>query len=305
MPGPDSHAGYESAWLTLPGLRLHAVAAGPVDGPPVLLLHGFPDFWYGWRNQIGPLASAGFRVIAPDQRGYNLSDKPKGLSSYRVDVLAQDVVGMMDALGYPRVRLVGHDWGGVVAWITAALYPQRVERLAVLDAPYAPVVYRTMLAHPEQILKSWYIYFFQLPGLPEASLRRSNWQAFERNLRTTTPPGTFSAADFERYRAAWSQPGALTSMLNWYRALFRRPFRLPPDPRFEMPVLLLWGGRDFALGRELAEASIKLCPRGELVVFEEANHWIQIEKAEEVNRRLLNFFIFNPNVTPSEINNRV
>jgi pimeloyl-ACP methyl ester carboxylesterase len=274
----------------LHGLRLHAAVAGPESGKPVILLHGFPDFWAGWKRQIGPLAEAGYRVIVPDQRGYNLSDKPRGISAYRLDLLAKDVVGLMDASGFPKSIVVGHDWGGVVAWATAALYPERVERLAVLDAPYPPVVYRTMLTHPKQILKSWYIYFFQLPKLPEAMMGRNHWNTLVNNLRKTTPPGTLGREDFEDYQEAWDQNNAITSMLNWYRAQVQHPTRLPSPPPLEMPALVLWGGRDFALGRELAEASVKLCKNGELVVFENANHWIQMEQAQEVNRRLLEFF---------------
>ncbi len=279
----------EHVMLKVGDVRLHVVQAGPKDGKPVILLHGFPDFWAGWEKQIAPLAAAGCRLILPDQRGYNLSDKPTGLSAYRLDVLAKDTAGLMDALGYERASVVGHDWGGVVAWATAVLYPRRVERLAVLDAPYPPVVFGSLLAHPEQLIKSSYMYFFQLPRLPEAALRRNNWQALASNLRRTAPPGAFSAEDMARYREAWDQPGAMTAMLNWYRALFRRPYRLPSHPVLPMPVMILWGARDFALGRELAERSRRVCPQADLVVFEGANHWIQREKAPEVNRLLLDF----------------
>jgi pimeloyl-ACP methyl ester carboxylesterase len=279
----------EHAMLDVGDVRLHVVQAGPRDGKPVILLHGFPDFWAGWENQIAPLASAGCRLILPDQRGYNLSDKPTGLSSYRLDALAKDVAGLMDALGYEKAALVGHDWGGVVAWAAAALYPLRIERLAVLDAPYPPVVFGSLLAQPRQLLKSSYMYFFQLPSLPEAALRRNNWQALAGNLRRTAPPGAFSEEDLARYRQAWNQPGAMTAMLNWYRALFRRPFGLPSRPHLPMPVLILWGSDDFALGRQLAERSRRVCAHAEMVIFEGANHWIQREKALEVNQLLINF----------------
>jgi pimeloyl-ACP methyl ester carboxylesterase len=145
-------------------------------------------------------------------------------------------------------------------------------------------------SHPGQILKSYYIFLFQLPGIPEAMLRRQNWKRMVNAIQKTCPLNTFSRNDFDDYREAWDQKDALTSMLNWYRALLRRPARLPARPRLSMPTLVLWGGQDFALGRELAEASVTLCENGELVVFDHANHWIQHEQAEEVNRRLLNFF---------------
>jgi pimeloyl-ACP methyl ester carboxylesterase len=271
-------------------VRLHVVLAGPQDGPALILLHGFPEYWGGWLKQIGPLAQAGYRVIVPDQRGYNLSGKPGGLSAYRVDVLAGDVVHLMDALGYSKFRLVGHDWGGVVAWTVAALYPQHIEKLVILDAPYPAVFSSVLRSDPAQRRKSSYIFTFQLPFLPERMLSKDNWQRLVRSMQNTSPPDTFTPSDFERYRAAWSQPGAISAMLNWYRALLRRPFSLPANQPLRMPVLILWGAKDFALGLELAQASLRFCENGKLVVLDEANHWVQHEKAVEVNQMLIEFF---------------
>lgn len=282
----------QGSFIQLNSLRLHVIEAGPSDGPPVILLHGFPEFWYGWRNQIPSLVEAGCRLLAPDQRGYNLSDKPSGLSAYRMDVLARDVIGLMDVFGFQKASLVGHDWGGAIAWVTAVLHPERVEKLAVLNAPYPPVTFHTLLRHPGQLLKSNYMYFIQLPWLPETVLSNKNWQLMIRRMERSSLPGTFQADDFERYRQAWAQPGAITGMLNWYRALFRRPFHLPLSPRLKMPVKLLWGMQDVALGSELAEASIRLCDDGQLVYFENASHWLQHEEAEAVNQHLLDFFNF-------------
>jgi pimeloyl-ACP methyl ester carboxylesterase len=219
-----------------------------------------------------------------------LSSKPKGISAYRLDVLANDIVHLMDALGYSKTLLVGHDWGGAVAWAMAALHPERVERLVIMDSPYPPVVFRSMLAHPAQLRKSAYIFAFQFPGIAEARLGKDNWKALVNSLRRTSPPGTFTPDDFDYYRDAWDQKDAMTSMLNWYRALIRRPTRLPADPHLKMPALVIWGENDFALGRELAEASIKACDNGNLVIFEGANHWIQREEAEKINQQLLIFF---------------
>jgi pimeloyl-ACP methyl ester carboxylesterase len=281
-------------FLTINHIRLHVVTVGPEDGRPVVLLHGFPEYWRGWKNQMIPLAAAGYRVILPDQRGYNLSDKPAGLSAYRMDQLASDVKELIAAFGYERAAVIGHDWGGVVAWVTAALYPRYVERLVAMDAPYVKVAFSQIWRHPEQLLKSYYMGFFQLPGIPEKSLSRERYAALVRSMQKTSPPGTFSEDDFEGYREAWGQEGALTSMLNWYRALFRQPVSLPERPVFSMPVLILWGGRDFALGRELAEASLKLCENGKLIVLDEANHWVQHEKPEAVNRLVLDFLKEQP-----------
>ncbi len=287
--GLTINAQISASFIELESTRLHVIEAGPTDGPLVILLHGFPEFWFGWHNQIACLAEAGWRVLVPDQRGYNLSSKPSGLSAYRMDRLAGDVIGLMDALGYQKASLVGHDWGGVIAWVTAVLHPEQVEKLVVLNAPYPPVTFSTLLRHPSQLWKSGYMYFFQLPRLPEWMLRKKDWQLMIQGIRGSSHPGAFQAGDFEYYRQAWAQPGAMTGMLNWYRAFFRRPFRLPLSPRLQMPVLLLWGAQDVALGRELAEASIRICADGRLVYFENASHWLQHEQAEAVNQHLLEF----------------
>jgi pimeloyl-ACP methyl ester carboxylesterase len=275
------------AFLETNGIRLHAACAGPEDGPLVILLHGFPEFWYGWRHQIGPLAEAGYRVLAPDQRGYNKSDKPAGVASYALDRLVADVVGLIDATGRRTATVVGHDWGGVVAWWLALRHADRLERIVVLNAPHPEAYRRSLLRHPLQMLRSWYILAFQIPGLPEIGLRRRNWRALERALRRTSRPGTFGAADFEHYRRAWSEPGAITAMIHWYRAGLRAHPRLPEDVRIRVPTLLIWGAQDGFLDRRLARPSVDLCDDGRLGLIEEATHWVQHEEPGRVNRLLL------------------
>ena len=272
------------------GIRLHAVEAGPEGGPLVILLHGFPEFWYGWRRQIGPLAAAGFRVLAPDQRGYNLSDKPKKVSAYSLDVLARDVVGLIEEAGAGKARVVGHDWGGAVAWWLGIKHPERLEKLVLLNIPHPLVMQRALRKNPVQRKKSSYIFYFQLPWLPERSFRADDFARGIKALRSSSRPGSFSDADLALYREAWSQPGAVRSMLHWYRAGLRARPRPPASPRVSVPTLLLWGAKDHALGRELAQPSIDLCDHGRLEFFEEAGHWIQHEEAERVNRELITFF---------------
>jgi len=234
------------------GVTLHVARAGPEDGPLVVLLHGFPEFWYGWRHQIGPLAAAGLRVLAPDQRGYNLSEKPKGLGHYNLDALADDIVGLIDASKRKKAAIVGHDWGGIVAWWLALRHPDRVERVAVLNAPHPDFLIRGLWTRPAQLIRSWYVIAFQLPWLPETSLRRSHGKPLADSLRRTSRPGTFSDAELVHYRASWSQPGALTSMINWYRAGFRTRPVVAPDPRVRMPALIVWGAKDPFIRRESA-----------------------------------------------------
>src|SRR3954470_10486534 len=204
-------------------VHLHAAAAGPSDGPVLLLLHGFPEFWYGWRKQIPALAAAGFRVIVPDGRGYNISNKPKGAASYRLRHLVSDVVAIIEQLGRARVYLVGHDWGAIVAWSVAAAHKEKVARLAILNVPHPGVMLRFLLTHPNQLRRSWYMFFFQMPRVPEFFFAAWNFRSGIQSLVRTSRPGTFSPEDLSVYRSAWAQPGAVTAMIHWYRALFRYP----------------------------------------------------------------------------------
>lgn len=269
-------------------LRLHVETAGPPDGPLVVLLHGFPEFWYGWRGQISALARSGFCVVAPDQRGYNLSDKPRGMEHYRLDALAGDVLGILDHYGREKACIVGHDWGAAVAWHTAIHHPERVERLAILNVPH-PGAMAWAVRRTRQILRSWYILFFQIPGLPEALLRANRFAGMRRMLLASSRPGTFSREDLRRYREAWAQPGALTAMLNWYRAALRSGDGYRETARVRVPTLILWGERDIALIPELAQASLDFCDDGRLVRFPEVSHWVQHEAAERVAARLVGF----------------
>jgi epoxide hydrolase 4 len=264
------------------------MAAGSADGPLVVLLHGFPEFWYGWRRQIGPLTSASLRVVAPDLRGYNLSAKPEGLASYTLDVLADDVLGIADVLGRQRFAIAGHDWGGVLAWHLAARDPARIERAAILNAPHPATMRDFARAHPSQLARSWYVAFFQLPGLPERMLRARNHAWLANGLTGSSRPGTFGDVDLARYREAWAQPGALTAMLAWYRAV--RLQQPPTTPlRVEVPLRVIWGDRDRFLDPRLAEAGIAACDRDDVHHLRHASHWLQHEEPEEVNRLLAEF----------------
>ena len=273
------------------GITLHVVEDGPQDGLPVILLHGFPEFWYGWRGQISVLANTGYRVIAPDQRGYNLSDKPKGVAAYNLDLLAADVVGLIDSLGRKKVFLVGHDWGATVAWWTALKYPDRLEKLVILNVPHPAVFQRHLRTSFSQMRKSWYMFFFQLPWLPEYAMGRNHWQVGKQSLVNSRRPGTFSEADLEKYVEAWSRPGAFTSMVNYYRFVLQKAPKPADSLRIVMPTLLIWGAQDKFLGREMAQPSIDLCNDGRLVFIEEATHWVQHEEADRVNDLLCNFLI--------------
>lgn len=270
------------------GIALHVAQAGNRDDPLVILLHGFPEFWYEWRKQIPTIADAGYWVWAPDQRGYNLSDKPKAIAAYNLDELAADILGLIEAAGRDRCILVGHDWGGAVAWWLANKHPDKLEKLIVLNIPHHRVFAKTLRTSRRQKLRSWYMVFFQIPYLPEFMLSVGKHWLLKRALRASNP-GAYSDAELQQYHEAWSQPGAVKSMLNWYRAMFRVPPRPPEDPRIKMPTLLLWGKGDTALGWEMAQPSIDLCDQGKLVFFEDATHWIAAEEPERVNALILEF----------------
>jgi pimeloyl-ACP methyl ester carboxylesterase len=279
----------ENLFFENSNVRLHAVAAGPKEGPVAVLLHGFPEFWYGWRKQIEPLAAAGFRLIVPDQRGYNLSSKPRGTSSYALTELVSDVIAIADQLSQQKIILAGHDWGAAVAWSTALLHPERIAKLAVLNVPHPSVMRRFLSTRPRQVLRSWYMFFFQLPWLPEALFSAFHSRMGASSLLRSSRAGTFSPNDLAQYRAAWSQPGALTGMINWYRALFRHRTKFP-DRTVRTPTRILWGERDAFLLAEMAHESLRYCANAELFTFADATHWLQHEEPEKVSQLLVDFF---------------
>jgi epoxide hydrolase 4 len=269
------------------GVRLHYVEAG--QGPLVVLLHGFPEFWYSWRRQIPVLAEAGFRVVAPDMRGYDLSDKPQGWRAYDTSVLAQDIAGLVRSLGEERAYVVGHDWGAAVAYTLAMRHPEVVRRLAILNVPH-PVRMLEGFRTLKQLRKSWYMFFFQIPVLPERLIARSNFSFARRSLRAGTK-GAFSDEDLELYAQAWAQPGALTGMINYYRAALRRSPRkaLAHMTRIDAQTLVIWGQRDSYIGAELAEPPREWVPNVRVERIAEATHWVQHEAADRVNELLIGF----------------
>ncbi len=269
--------------------RLHYVEAG--EGPAVVLLHGFPEFWWSWRFQIPALLDAGYRVIAPDMRGYNLSSKPKGVKNYRLEALAQDVARLIEACGEERAAVVGHDWGAAVAWTAAMLHPDRVERLAILNVPH-PDRFLSGLWRPRQLRKSWYMFALQVPGPPSRIVQRVVFDWIKGHFRKDTSwPGAFTDRDIERYEEAMAHPGALTASTNYYRALFRSsPAQSRKQLRkIEAPVLVIWGEKDRYLGPELAEPDRFWVPNLRVERLSDASHHVQLDAPETVNRILLGF----------------
>jgi pimeloyl-ACP methyl ester carboxylesterase len=272
--------------------RLHYVEVG--EGPLIVLLHGFPEFWYGWRLQIQPLAAAGFRVVAPDTRGYNLSSRPDGVAAYDVGKLAEDIRGLIHERGAQSARLVGHDWGGSIAWATAMNHPEVVDRLAILNAAHPRTLSRG-LHHPGQLRKSWYFFFFDLPDLPESVVRANNWHFFRHFLHDARP--AYTAEEMDRYIEAWSQPGAATAMINYYRSSVRTsPKAAEAAIRpISAPTLVIWGQQDRYLGPELAEPDHDDVPNLDRVErLADASHWVHHDEHDRVTQLLTEFFAPEP-----------
>jgi pimeloyl-ACP methyl ester carboxylesterase len=254
-----------------------------------VLLHGFPEFWYAWRNQLEALAAAGFRVVAPDQRGYNLSSKPEGVASYGAGKLVEDVATLIRDRGEEKAFVVGHDWGAGVAWSLAMAHPEMVERLVVLNGPHPERLLHELRTSPVQWIRSWYMFFFQLPALPEAVSQLDHYAFLLKPLREEpTRPGAFTREDLARYVEAYARPGALTAMINWYRAILRA--KAPEIRRTEVPVLVLWGENDRHLDRAIATPSPELVPDARVVFVPNATHWVQHDAPETVNSELIAFF---------------
>ncbi|HEY0733495.1 MAG TPA: alpha/beta hydrolase [Herpetosiphonaceae bacterium] len=279
-------------WHTVNGVRLHCAVAG--NGPLLLLLHGFPEFWYSWRHQI-PVLAEHFTVVAPDLRGYNDSDKPPRISDYTTSILVEDVVQLIHSFGYERAIVAGHDWGGAIAWSTALARPDVVEKLIVLNIPHPRLFTQHLLTNPRQRLRSWYILAFQVPRLPEMVLRANNYQAIEESFRgMAVHKEVFSDEVIAEYKRALDKPGALTSAINYYRALTRSAsgsFWLDIDPVAKMPVMLIWGEQDTALGKELNRELERYVPNLTKHFIPDASHWVQQDRPDLVNQYMLSFLV--------------
>lgn len=266
---------------TVNGIRMHYVEAG--DGEPVVLLHGFPESWYSWRHQLRALAAAGYRAIAPDQRGYNLTEA-KG--PYDTGTLQADILCLMDHLGIERAHVVGHDWGGAIAWLLGMEHGERLKSLTVCNLPH-PAVFRKGVRRPRQALRSWYVLFFQLPWLPERLLAAQGYHRLARMMIRECRPGTFTKDDIREFLAGWRRQG-LGGGINWYRAALRHPPRIPdPVPLVTVPTLLIWGDDDRYLGRELTEGTEEYVAKLRVEHLPGVSHWVQQEAPDEVNRLLL------------------
>ncbi|MFC9897697.1 alpha/beta fold hydrolase [Nocardia sp. NPDC127579] len=268
------------------GLKFHLVEAGA--GDLVVLLHGFPQFWYTWRHQI-PVLAKHFRVVAVDMRGYGRSDKPLRVADYGLEFLADDVAALIRALGAPRAHVVGHDWGGIVAWATARYHPDIVDHLALSNCPHPVGFAKALRSNPRQICRSWYMFLCQIPRLPELVLRRWSAAVVRVMFRDMTiRAGTFTDQDIEEYRRNLLEPGAATAMIHYYRALLRGLGRLSRSPAVGAPTAVIWAENDVALGLELArDMGDYFSGPYRIHYIPDCSHWVNEEQPEMVNRLLL------------------
>ena len=289
IPPSGEYPGLRHGYADLESVRLHYVELG--EGPLVVLLHGFPEFWYTWRHQLPALAAAGYRVVAPDMRGYNRSGKPAGAAQYTMAKLTGDVRDLIKERGETQARVVGHDWGGAVAWGTAGMHPEVVARLAVLNIPH-PRRMLEGLRTTAQLKRSWYIGMFQLPWVPERFSAQGRYRGFRHMLQHDARPDGYTVGDIERYVEAWSQTGAMTASINYYRAMVRHPpVRGTTMRPIHAPTLVIWGERDKHLGAELAQPHARDVPGLQRVVrLPEASHWTPVDAPDEVSQLLVDFF---------------
>jgi pimeloyl-ACP methyl ester carboxylesterase len=269
-----------------------AVAEAGEGGEPVILLHGFPEMAHSWRHQLPALADAGFHAIAPDLRGYGDSDRPPAVDDYAAPKLAGDIVGLITALGHERAHLVGHDWGGSLAWALAARAPEVVRTLSALNAPH-PVASSETRQEPEQQQKAWYMLLFNFPGVAEAWLSKDDFANLRRFVFDTAAPEAFPPEDRERFVAALARDGALTAALNWYRANIPPSSWLspPPDmPPVTVPTMVVWGEADAYMGEPVLQRSMqKVTGPLRLERLPGVSHWVQQEAPDAVNALLLDF----------------
>ena len=283
-----SIASLEHGFIKTNGVNLHYVSQG--TGKLMLMLHGFPEFWYSWRHQIAKF-SRDYHVVAIDLRGYNDSDKPEALSAYQMSELIADVRGVINGLGYEDCILVAHDWGGAIAWNFAYEYPEMIEKLIVMNCPH-PAKFIEGLKTPAQLQRSWYIFFFQLPFLPELLFQANNYQAIASAFREmAVDKSAFTTEDLNAYQKAAAKPGALTAMINYYRA----NFKIPPDNLakdwqiLNLPTLMIWGEEDTALGKELTYGTEAYVSNLELKYIPNCSHWVQQEQPDLVNQYMEEF----------------
>lgn len=276
----------ESQMVDVGGIELHVVFAGPKDGEPVILIHGFPEFWYMWRHHIAALSKAGYRVAAPDMRGYNRSDKPAGRSAYDFSDYARDIIGLMDVQGWDSANIVGHDIGARVSWHLVFDSPERLKRAVIFSVGH-PFAFQTTAAKSDV---AWYRTFFRLPVLPELLARTVGPAMTANSMTSSSRNGTFTAAELDVYKAAWDREHAFDTMLGAYRNDGENISAMPEDGRAKMPVLFMYGARDKFIPVDVAERTKTYLGDDNVKIYPELSHWILAEEPEMTSAEIVGFF---------------
>ncbi|PKA17726.1 alpha/beta fold hydrolase [Leptospira haakeii] len=288
---PSGFPEVRSKYIDANGQKFFLLESGPKDGKPLLLLHGFPEFSYAWKNQIGYFAELGYLVIAPDQRGYARSSKPKSISDYGLDILSEDIISILDTYGISKTDIIAHDWGGAVAYWTLSKFPERFRKACILNVPHPTIMKRKIISDKAQRKKSMYILFFRIPWLPEFLLSRLNFRKLERSLTKTSMKGAFSPEEISLYKEVWAIPGCIKSMLHWYRAAVKNPPKLIRTRKIKIPTRIFWGEKDRFLAKEMAEETLELFSDASVRFFSKGTHWIHHEIPEILNPELASFLL--------------
>lgn len=275
-------------YVRLSNVTLHIAHIGPESGVLMLFLHGFPENWLAWKKQLFYFAKKGFHAVALDQRGYNLSSKPNYIADYRIDILALDVYKLVNYFKQKKVILVGHDWGANVAWWTALRFPEIIQKLVIINVPHPVVMKRTMKTNIRQMMSSWYIYFFQIPLIPEFILSLNNSLMLSVLMTNSSRKGSINKQLVSYYRNSWTKP-TIHSMLNWYRGMGLGSDKKLKSIKVRPDVLILWGLQDVFIRKENISPSVKLCANAKLSVFPRYTHWIIHENSKLVNEKIFNF----------------
>ena len=273
------------------GIRMHYVTMG--NGSLIVLLHEFPEFWYSWRYQI-PTLSKQFKVVAPDMRGYGETEKPVKKEAYKIEKIVNDIVELIHVLGYEKATIAGHDWGGIISWSIAMMAPDVVEKLIILNAPHPGVYSKHMSKNLKQILRSWYIFFFLIKGIPELILSSSNYKILKSSiLKSSVRKESFTEKDIETYVSSWKS-GGVSGGINYYRANLSLRYWSNSNsvsfPKIKVPVFQIWAEDDIFLGKELTENTQEFIDAPyRLHLIPNCGHWLQQEASAEVNRIMIKF----------------
>lgn len=277
---------------TSPGVRLHVMTAGPTKGSLLIFLHGFPEYWRSFEKIALKFAQKGFRILLPDMRGYNLSDKPKGVMEYTSQKIAEDIIALIDHEEKEKAIVIGHDWGAQINWTLASNYSERIEKVVVLNVPHPVIFKKTLTTNLKQMKNSWYMFLVQLPWIPEKLFGKSDFKYFANEMKRSivNPEARESGPGAQHYIDSWKIKNAFHSMLNYYRAIFRTPtykFKTP----IEIPVLIIWGDRDVVLISKMADESLSKCTNAKIVHIPEGGHFVQHDCPEKVSALIENFII--------------